>query len=390
MALAEGEPVHLTFALWDENQQPGQVALAEAYMAEHPNVTIEVQLTPWDQYWMKLEAAATGGGMPDVFRIHANTFMMYADAGFLLPLDFEYDYSPYPQGLVGMYNYGGVQYAIPIDYDTIGLAYNKELFDAKGIPYPDDTWDWAKLREVAIALTDAEAGVYGFAVPNDAQSGYDNFINQNGGFTFDPATRTSGYNLPETIEALQFYIDLMNVDKVSPSLESLVDMDVNTYFQSGKLAMAMVGSWNMSTFTNNADFNGKFDIAVLPMGTERASIYNGLGWAGAGNTAHPEVVKDFIAFLGSEEANIIYGQTKSAIPAYKGTETYFTDQFDFNIAAYTEMLEYGVQWAYDKTKSQWDNYAIETIREAYLGNMTVEEACLDIHEYVTECVEDDM
>ena len=37
----------------------------------------------------------------------------------------------------------------PRDLNTIALYYNKKMFDAAGIPYPDATWDWAKLVEVA-------------------------------------------------------------------------------------------------------------------------------------------------------------------------------------------------------------------------------------------------
>ena len=38
IAMAE-EKVTITFAFWDTNQEPGMKAIAEAYMAEHPNVT---------------------------------------------------------------------------------------------------------------------------------------------------------------------------------------------------------------------------------------------------------------------------------------------------------------------------------------------------------------
>ena len=49
----------------------------------------------------------------------------------------------------------GHQYGLPRDLNTIALFYNKTMFDAAGIAYPDDTWDWAKLVEVAKQLTEA-------------------------------------------------------------------------------------------------------------------------------------------------------------------------------------------------------------------------------------------
>ena len=45
------------------------------------------------------------------------------------------------------------QFGLPRDLNVVALYYNKAMFDAAGIPYPDDTWDWAKLADVAKKLT---------------------------------------------------------------------------------------------------------------------------------------------------------------------------------------------------------------------------------------------
>ena len=42
---AEGKTA-LSLAIWDEKQRPMTEALVEAYEKEHPDVTVEVQLTP--------------------------------------------------------------------------------------------------------------------------------------------------------------------------------------------------------------------------------------------------------------------------------------------------------------------------------------------------------
>lgn len=382
-AVAE-ENVTITFAFWDTNQEPGMKAIAEAYMAEHPNVTVETQVTPWNEYWTKLEASAMGGAMPDVFWMHSNQFYKYASAGVLMDLtDLDYDYTPYPEGVTALYTYEGAHLAIPKDYDTIALAYNKEIFDNAGVAYPDDTWTWETLLETAKKLTDPDKGIYGFGAPNDTQSGYLNLIYQNEGFAFEDGV--SGYDQEATKEAIKFWMDLMLVEGVSPSLESFVDMGNDDQFQAGKLAMQFVGSWMMSAYTNNELINGKFDLCVLPQGKVRASIYNGLGYAGAANTANPEVVKDFIAFCGSEQANILQAQNKAAIPAYAGTEKYFTDLFtDINISCYTEMIEYGVQFPFSPNKSLWEGTETELMNAAYTGELTVEEACDQLHAAIME------
>ena len=53
LALAE-EKAELTFLIWDKNQQAGMQAIIDAYTAKNPNVSINLQVTPWSEYWTKL------------------------------------------------------------------------------------------------------------------------------------------------------------------------------------------------------------------------------------------------------------------------------------------------------------------------------------------------
>ena len=74
---------HLVFQIWDVYQRPGIEAVCAAYTALHPDVEIEVQVTSWSEYWTKLEAAAESNTLPDVFWMHTNRLLYYADFGML-------------------------------------------------------------------------------------------------------------------------------------------------------------------------------------------------------------------------------------------------------------------------------------------------------------------
>ena len=37
------------------------------------------------------------------------------------------------------------QFGLPRDLNVVALYYNKAMFDAAGLAYPDDTWTWDKL-----------------------------------------------------------------------------------------------------------------------------------------------------------------------------------------------------------------------------------------------------
>ena len=85
----------LTMQIWDTAQRDAMQALADAYHEINPDVTIEVQVTSWDEYWTKLEAAAGSGNLPDVFWMHTNNILMYADNGMLADVTDLYDDDTY-------------------------------------------------------------------------------------------------------------------------------------------------------------------------------------------------------------------------------------------------------------------------------------------------------
>lgn len=99
---------------------------------------MKIQVVSWDAYWTMLEAGATGGSLPDTFWMHSNEIYRYGANKMLLSLDDyikkskEVKLSNYPKGLTKIYNIKGEQYAIPKDYDTIGLWYNKKCLMQRG------------------------------------------------------------------------------------------------------------------------------------------------------------------------------------------------------------------------------------------------------------------
>mgnify|MGYP000957303986 CR=1 FL=1 len=66
----------------------------------------------------------------------------------------------------------------------------------------------------------------------------------------------------------------------------------------------------------------------------RVSIYNGLGWAAAKNTKHPEEAWKLIEYLGSEEAQRKQASLGVTMSAYKGTSEEWAKSAPFNLPEY--------------------------------------------------------
>lgn len=383
--------VTLTYAIWDKNQEPGMRAMADAFEKKNPGIKVNVEVTAWDQYWTKLEAAASGGSLPDVFWMHPNQAARYASNSVLLDLTDKIKGSSlvsldkFPKDLVKVYENGGKNYALPKDFDTIGLWYNKKLFDEAGVAYPNENWTWNDLLAASKKITNPEKGIYGFGAPLDLQQGFDNFIFQNGGKVLSDDKTKSGFDTPAVKEAMQWYVDLSVKEKVSPNQQQFSENSYTAFFESGKTAMALFGSWMLSEFGANEYVAKNCDVTVLPQGKQRATIYNGLGNAVAASTKHKEEAWKFVEYLGSEEANKIQAESGVAIPAYQGTtDAWIKTQTKFNSKVYAEMLKYAVINPYSKETDKWQTAEKETLLKAFTGEVPVNQACDEVAKKTNE------
>jgi multiple sugar transport system substrate-binding protein len=381
----------LTYAIWDKNQEPGMRAMADAFEKKNPGIKVNIEVTAWDQYWTKLDAAASGGSLPDVFWMHPNQAARYSSNSVLMDLTDKIKSSSlvsldkFPKDLVEVYENDGKNYGIPKDFDTIGLWYNKTLFDEAGVAYPNENWTWDDLLKAAKKLTNAEKGVYGFGAPLDLQQGFDNFIFQNGGKVLSDDKTKSCLDTKEVKDTLQWYIDLSLKEKVSPTQKQFSENAYTSFFESGKTAMGLFGSWMLSEFGANEYVAKNCDVAVLPQGKQRATIFNGLANVVAASTPNKEAAWKFVEFLGSEEANQIQAESGVAIPAYQGTtDAWIKTQTKFNSKVYPDMLAYAKINPYSKETDKWQTAEKEALLKAFTGQATVSDACDEAAKKVNE------
>ncbi|MCA9859618.1 MAG: sugar ABC transporter substrate-binding protein, partial [Thermomicrobiales bacterium] len=218
----DGEEVTITYGFWDTAQEAAINAQLEAFKAHFPNITVEPQIVPWADYWTKLQTGIAGGETFDVFWINSASLPVYASAGALLPIDSivgegGVDIANFAAPLVEMYQWDGLQYGIPRDFDTIALFYNKDIFDAAGVAYPDDTWTWETFRATGEQLTDSGAGIWGAGLQTSWQENYYNFIYQNGGRLLNDDLTQSEVGSPEASEAF-VYLAGFFADELTPSI----------------------------------------------------------------------------------------------------------------------------------------------------------------------------
>ncbi|MFJ2211915.1 ABC transporter substrate-binding protein [Streptomyces sp. NPDC101062] len=369
----------LSYAVWDINQKKVLEELGREFTRTHPKVTVQVQLTPWPDYWNKLKTAVTGGSAPDVFWMNGPQFQLYASNGVIRPLGEEFtedgiDLAAYPKPLRDLYTYEGKLYGLPKDMDTVGVWYNKALFDAKGVEHPADDWTWSDFNSAAARLTDPEKGVYGTAAALTSFQEYQyNTIAQAGGYVVSPDGRKSGYDDPRTVEGLTFWTDLIE-RKHSPDLQTMTDTSPIQLFEAGKIAMYWGGSWNAGEFSANEYTKDKVDAAPLPRGERRAGIIHGVANVVSAGTAHPREATEFVEFLGSEKAALALGRS-GPLPARDGTQDAWVKAHpQFTLTTFLDAVEYAVPFPVSKNTAAWNQAELTYLTQAWAGEQTVGEA----------------
>ncbi|WP_276356220.1 ABC transporter substrate-binding protein [Cohnella caldifontis] len=389
------ENVTLTYTIWDQLQQPAMEAIAKEFTAENPNIKVKVEVIPWGDYWTKMSAAAPAGTLPDVFWMHSGQFVKYASGKFLEPITGkvqagEIDLNDYAANLGSIYTLDSQNYAIPKDFDTIGLAYNKELFDQAGVPYPDDTWDYAKLAQVAKQLSQPDKGIYGFAAKMDTQTGYWNDMLANGGSIVTADGSKSGYDDPASIEALKARYQMI-LDKASPTHQQMTDTDSTEMFKSGKIAMIFEGDWRTTDIDGSDIIKGKWNWAPLPKGkSKRGNIINGLGNVMSASGKHKDEAWQFLKFLGSKRAAEITAQMGAAIPAFKDTQAaWVQSKPHLNLKVFIDQAADAAPYpAGSKAYPVWFPKEAEIMAQAWGGKISIEDGAKQVAAMMNQAIAD--
>ncbi|KOP81582.1 ABC transporter substrate-binding protein [Cytobacillus solani] len=377
--------VEITYGFWDKKQVPAIDEIIKSFNEKYPDIKVKTEITPYGQYFQKLETAATGSALPDVMWMNGAHVNQYADGKVILPLTDlakkdNYSLDNYPESLIELYTVNEDIYGIPKDLDTTGLWYNKKIFDEAGVPYPDDTWDWDKLKEVAKKLTNKEKGIWGYAALMGNQGGYYDFIWQNGGYIISEDGKSVGFDQPEAIEALKYNVSFIE-EGLSPTQAQMTETAASELFSSGKIAMMFDGPWMVPEYKKNPDV----DVAVVPKGKQRAVAIHGLANVIAANTKHKDAAWKFVQFLGSKEAAEIFAATGTVIPAYNGTQDAWKQAVPtINLQAFIDGIEYSVPLPSVKSTGEIWQYEIDVLKKAWSEEVSVEDAVKELTKKANE------
>lgn len=296
----EYEPTTLTF--WNGfTSGDGEVLqeIVDDFNATNEwNITIEMDVMPWDTFNEKLPAAIAAGEAPDFVLCSSGYYVPYIQAGSFQDVsDFyelpEVDKDDFDSNVVDLLYYDDLCVGIPMQMVSHYFYWDKDLYEAAGLDPESPPETWEQLVEYAEILTDKSKNQYGFVVDPDSNVTTQYAMYAYGGGFVSDDEKTATLNCEENIKAIG---DLQKMYAYSPK-----DPDDNT-FLSGQVAQYINGPWIIKGLREN-EIN--FGVAPVPacegVDPDAAVIPVGFSIPKTTSDEHKELVYKFVQHWNSEE-----------------------------------------------------------------------------------------
>jgi multiple sugar transport system substrate-binding protein len=392
--------------------------LIDAFEAENPDVHISIvsiedvlgtrpgsSLTA-DSY-LQLAAAA------DVIAEPATRQAVQAGALLDLSHFFEADSTLtrdafYP-GLLESVEWGGKIWSVPSEATYPLIYFDKTLFDAAGLDYPQPGWTWDDFLADAKALTIGSGDTvsqWGFVEPS-----FDpvTFVQSRAGLLFDPDTSppTARLDDPAVIDAVRWYTDLFLTYDVSPYYSTSGQGGPGGMFNNETMRLIGSGQAAMWFVASGGGFRVAFDrggpggqqqqtIGVVPFPVSQASDHTTpavvTGFSVSAGTQKADLAWKWISFLVQQQAqsgprgqfNVLSSGTVPALPSVAAAAGYW-DALDDDTAA---ALHFAIDHA---TVDNYNGTGYDTFTSAVVSVMDdgadIETALADAQSTVTADIE---
>ncbi|MCB0056338.1 MAG: sugar ABC transporter substrate-binding protein [Caldilineaceae bacterium] len=318
------EQVTLTFGHhWDAAFRPRQDEFDQGFIDRHPGVKIENTYNTWADHNQIVPTWAAANTLPDIIYVHGRYAFPWNFEGILIPTqdfidnDPEFDVGGIWEEALRLYNYDGKQYEIPYDHGPIIMGYNKDMFDAAGLSYPDETWTMDNMLEAAQQMTAENQwgwGGYGGNVVGLGNEWGISLVGPWGGEVIDETETTILLDSEESIAALDWWRSLIHDYEVAP-LPAQSDAIPSGPIISGQAAMFALPSWSTPGMVANANFG--WDVAPWPEGPAgRKSGSFGSGFGITRDSKNQDMAWTYLSeYLSKDGMEFMWGSTGRGSPA---------------------------------------------------------------------------
>jgi raffinose/stachyose/melibiose transport system substrate-binding protein len=312
-----------------------------------PNITLEVQKLPDDQYNTSIKTKLAAGEGPDFFRIWPRmgggaSVIDLAKAGYLADLSDLPFMSKISDGAREDMSYDGKVYGIAKGIDMLGTYYNKDLFQKAGITEVPQNWEdflaaCQKLKDAGttpIVMGDKDPwwiqfGAYQLAANTVYAEDKD----------FDVKLQAGERKFTDSkwVQAFEMYKELYEKGYIAKNTLGLGGPQATQMFIDGKAAMTFDGTWDYPTLTAKGAVDFERGFFPLP-GNEKGkpvwqAVATAAGWGVNAKTKNLDAVKEVLNYWFDDQSDLFKEWVKlnPSISAFNGvplTNDLYKDSYE--------------------------------------------------------------
>ena len=359
--------------------------LAAAFEKQNADVSIElIHIPSQGDYRKRLAADLVGGAPADVVLVNYRGFTALAFKNAFEPLGSYLEkssvikYADFYDLPMRAFSLGNQVVCIPQNISSLVLYYNKNLFDAAGLSYPDENWTWDDFISAGKTLTvdtnqDGSIDQYGVGVEPDFIR-VAPFIWQNGGKISNEGSLTLTDLLE--VEAVQWFVDWQVKEHIVPDAVAEKAESSESRFLNGRTAMYFNSRRVVPTLREITAFD--WDVAPLPAGRGEYTILHSDAYCLAAASKHKDAAWSFIEFANSADGQKIIAKTGRTVPSLiqvAESEAFLESTVKpEHSRVFVDVIPYILRLPQQANWMDIEEICNEELQRAFYGDVTVEEA----------------
>ncbi|MBA2278207.1 MAG: extracellular solute-binding protein [Chloroflexia bacterium] len=295
--------------------------LAEAYQETHPNITVQYDHFPPNDYSELIGIGIQNDNAPDLFRRpNSVSAAEMVQAGWVAPLDevvpdFEAWKGAFPPNsfFEGINVFGGKTYSFPFlgdkQYGSL-TYYNVDVLHRAGYDPLTEPWTWSTFREAARKVTEQGGGdIYGWVIGGEQANRWSILVNSLAamagatGAEFNHQTGEYNYATDAYLAAIDLLRAVQSDGSLFPGSLSLSNQEAQDRLPQGVAAMMFVGPQIVPIYVRESpDFNFNVVSQPLPDGIAPLPVpatISGEFWFVYANSPRHAICGDLVSYIGS-------------------------------------------------------------------------------------------
>ena len=350
--------------------------LADAFMEEFPDVSVEVTAVPWDAAHDRLVTAIAGGDVPDVSMIGTTWMGEFATMGGLAPTPDSIDPAAFFEGAWDTTVVDGTSYGVPWYVETRLVYYRTDLAEEGGVTEAPATWE--ELTGLAQATVDGGAE-FGISLQPGGIGAWQTFMPffwQAGGEIVDEDINFT-LDSEACVEAMTFYDSFFEEGLAQPTVS---DVPVEAQFADGTVGSFISGPWMIGIVTDAGADPETWAVAHQPTAVSGTSFVGGSNLAVFEQSDNQEAAWAFIEYLSRPEVQIAWYETVSDLPSVQSAWDDEALAGDELLAAFGEQLDDAKAPPAIPTWEEVASAIDSQIEQVTVGDASPEDGCAAMQE----------